>query len=449
MNTKHNISDWLDKLQQESWNLELLISGFSIFLLVQAQGQFGAVATYVDVHFNFEPQIRGMFITFWGIIILSCYALIFSLIFHILIRGFWIGTIGLRSVQPKVDYQRLRYAPAFEQGLQAKLSSLDRMLIRLDQISSAVFSFAFLLVFMLISLAAWFIGLSLAIGLFDPVLEWLGDKSTLAKVIKIIALVFVFIYLFMSLIYALDTLFVGIIKKWKRTSRIYKWIYELLTRTTLSIFYRSIYYHLVSYIGVWSSRFLFNFFILGMVLFPFFRYEHEIFYPDFGTKNKTYTYYYDDMRPEEEIIWDASIPSSVIKENSLPLFIRYSPKRNETLLHICDYKPSKKQGLISGIYIGKEGVNLNDPRKEEASPDSLLNCLSSIYEVRIDDSLFQDIRYYYMAHFNQEELGIYTVLDIKDFSRGHHSLSVDYKDWQEEKDTVLMKNWVSIPFWKE
>ena len=35
---QQQISEWLDKLQRESWNLELLISGFSIFLLIQARG---------------------------------------------------------------------------------------------------------------------------------------------------------------------------------------------------------------------------------------------------------------------------------------------------------------------------------------------------------------------------------------------------------------------------
>ncbi|MEL6942032.1 MAG: hypothetical protein AAFO82_05135, partial [Bacteroidota bacterium] len=36
---KNNITNWLERLQQESWHLELLVSGFSILLLVQAGQQ--------------------------------------------------------------------------------------------------------------------------------------------------------------------------------------------------------------------------------------------------------------------------------------------------------------------------------------------------------------------------------------------------------------------------
>jgi len=449
MNTKHNITDWLEKLQQESWHLELLISGFSIFLLVQASEQLENVANYVRLHYHLANQAQGIFFTFWGILTLSCYALIVSLIFHILVRGFWIGTIGLRSVQPSVDFERLRYAPVFEKRLKEKLSSLDQLLIRLDQISSAVFSFAFLIIFMLISLAFWFMSLSIFIWIINQIITPLEEESFLSKTIQIVALVIVIAYVLISLLYAIDTLFVGVIKKIKRISIIYKWAYMILGTVTLSFLYRPIYYHLVSYIGIWQSRALLSFFILSMLFVPFLRYEHEIFFPDNYPSNKTYSNSYDDMRTEKELIWDASIPSSVIENNSLPLFIKYNVENNETLLHLCDYEPSKEQGLISGIEINQQGINISDPEIEEANPDSLLECLSNLYEVKIDDSLFQDIIYYYLVHPNHNEKGIYTVLDIKNYPRGHHLLEINTKVWKEQRDTVVSKNVAVIPFWKE
>lgn len=37
MNTPNSkLSEWLENLQRESWNLELIISGFSIFLLFKS-----------------------------------------------------------------------------------------------------------------------------------------------------------------------------------------------------------------------------------------------------------------------------------------------------------------------------------------------------------------------------------------------------------------------------
>ncbi|MEL6942267.1 MAG: hypothetical protein AAFO82_06330 [Bacteroidota bacterium] len=212
MNTKHNISEWLEKLQQESWHLELLISGFSIFLLIQAQEQLDNAVAYIQLHFHLEGQFNGIVFTSWGILKLSCYALIVSLVFHILIRGFWIGTIGLRSVQPKVDFEKLRYTPLFEEQLKKKLSSLDRMLIRLDQISSAIFSFAFLVIFMLISVLCWFFSLSIYVLIINFLFDSLGE-GTLANVISAVVFTILFLYLFISLLYAIDTLSVGFINR--------------------------------------------------------------------------------------------------------------------------------------------------------------------------------------------------------------------------------------------
>lgn len=448
MNNKQNISDWLERLQQESWNLELLISGFSIFLLAQGQAQLDQVKEYVQLHFYLENQMQGIFFTFWGILKLSCYALIVSLVFHILMRGFWIGTIGLRSVQPAVDFKRLRYAPLFEQRLKKKLFSLDRLLIRVDQVSSAVFSFAFLMIFMLISLFCWFLSLSLFITVINAIAEPFDFDNLLSKIFRITALIIIILYVLMSLLYAIDTLFVGVIKKLKRISKVYKWVYIIVGTITLSFLYRSIYYHLVSYIGVWPSRALFNFFIFGMILLPFFKYEHEIFYPDENPDNETYSNSYDDMRTEEDLIWDASIPSATIATNNLPLFIRYNVRSNESLLQICDYEPSKKRGIISGILF-KDGLSMDDPSVEEAAPDSLLQCLSSLYTVKIDDSLYQDAAYYYLTHPNREEKGIYTALDIRHLDFGYHLLSIDHKVWQEKKDTLVLEKLAVIPFWKE
>jgi hypothetical protein len=47
---KSALHTWLEKLQQESWNLELLVSGFSIFLLVQAKREYWALIPFGKGH---------------------------------------------------------------------------------------------------------------------------------------------------------------------------------------------------------------------------------------------------------------------------------------------------------------------------------------------------------------------------------------------------------------
>ncbi|MEM9889135.1 MAG: hypothetical protein AAF849_24895 [Bacteroidota bacterium] len=450
MNT-NNVTNWLEKLQQESWNLELLISGFSILLLIQAKEQLTKLIEYFNLHYAFSEEIASLIYTSIGMGILSCVALAICLVVHILVRGFWIGTIGLRSVQPKVDFKRLRYAPAFQQKLEQKLPSLDRSLIRLDQVSSAIFSFAFLIIFMLLSLVAWFVVLTSLILLRDYIYDLFETETLLCEAIYYTFTVVIFAILIFSLLYLIDTLSGGSLKKIKwLKSRPYIWIYQLMVVITFSFLYRSIYYHLLSYFGIWASRVLLSSFILSMIFMPFLRLDHEIYFPDEKPDNKVWSYYYNDLRIAEETITSAAIPSLTISSNQLPLFIRYSAAQNKTIQYLCtNYQPSRKMGLSSGIRIDENGFGLNEPSVEEASADSLLACLSSIYSIKIDDSLYQDLRFYYMEHPNRGELGIQTVVNIKSLTSGHHLLKVEYKDWSEYRDTVRIKNWANIPFWKE
>ncbi|MEL6720314.1 MAG: hypothetical protein AAFP82_16520, partial [Bacteroidota bacterium] len=261
----------------------------------------------------------------------------------------------------------------------------------------------------------------------------------------------ILVLLIFSIVYLFDTLTAGSLKriKWLK-SRPYIWIYRVMTGLTLSFIYRSIYYHLISYFGVWTSRILLSTFIFSMVFVPFLRIDHEIYFPDLEPSNKVQSYYYDDIRTDETPILTASISSSTISSNQIPLFIRYSPERNKTIQHLCtDYEPSKEMGLASGIRIDNGGFGLNTPEVEEASPDSLLACLVSIYQVKIDDSLYQNQQYYYLEHPNRGELGIHTVLNIKSLEAGHHQVKIDYQHWNEYRDTVVTKNLAIIPFWKE
>ena len=122
MEENKKISDWLEKLQQESWNLELLISGFSIFLLIQVGDVIDDFSDEFANHFNLPNNIRGVVHAFAGIGKLGAIVLTINLIVHILLRGFWIGAIGLRSVQSKLDISKLNYSEFFQEKLRKKIT---------------------------------------------------------------------------------------------------------------------------------------------------------------------------------------------------------------------------------------------------------------------------------------------------------------------------------------
>ncbi len=97
----------LQKLQEESWQLELLISGFAIFGLFTALEPLELNL----IESQKEQQIYKFVISL--IAYASCGILLFNLLIHVLLRGLWIGALGLRYVSGDIDYESLKYSPKF------------------------------------------------------------------------------------------------------------------------------------------------------------------------------------------------------------------------------------------------------------------------------------------------------------------------------------------------
>ena len=113
----HNstFKELLDKLQQESWQLELLISGFAILGLFSATDTL-ALKFQIAQH---EQHLTETFI--WFAVNISCWILITNLLIHVILRGLWIGALGLRYVSGDIDYDELNYSNKFTKYLQKKI----------------------------------------------------------------------------------------------------------------------------------------------------------------------------------------------------------------------------------------------------------------------------------------------------------------------------------------
>ena len=109
--SKSIFKEWLEKLQQESWQLELLISGFAIF------GIYSARSLITDFYFFKENEVIGeigVFVGLVGFIFKTGWLIFFiNLLVHVILRGLWIGAIGLRYVSQEIDYDSLGYSERF------------------------------------------------------------------------------------------------------------------------------------------------------------------------------------------------------------------------------------------------------------------------------------------------------------------------------------------------
>ncbi|MCC6689646.1 MAG: hypothetical protein IT268_11415 [Saprospiraceae bacterium] len=89
--TRNLFSNWLEKLQQESWQLELVISGIALYLIAGAKTYLDDFAVYVSMHegiFDF-PVLEYLHTLLQG----GWVIFMINFIVHILGRGFWIGVI--------------------------------------------------------------------------------------------------------------------------------------------------------------------------------------------------------------------------------------------------------------------------------------------------------------------------------------------------------------------
>ncbi len=438
---------WLRRLQKESWNLELLISGFSIFLLFQGKEMIETLLNQLNVHYG-DGSLRFIMIILFLIIFLGCNILIFNLIVHILLRGFWIGAIGLSSVRNKRDFSTLHYTEKFTNRLNEKVPSLEKLIVRLDNFCSTIFAFTFLIVLMLISFFSVLIALALFLGFIEKTGTWIFPNN--AEIINIFNVIIALIFCFTGLFYFLDTLTLGGIKKIKWLQRLYYPIYRFFNFISLSSIYNSLYYHLL-------IRFPKRYLILAIIFYvglfflgPFFSYNLYRFYPDNETNSELFTNTYDDERSPDEQISYASISSLIIKDQFLPVFIRYNNRDNEVLLKNCqDYEPSKKSNLISGIQISKNGFQITDPSVPEADPEKLLNCLQQHYKIYLNDSLFNQTDFYFFKQNGEiEEKGLRTILDIEHLPRGKNLLKITHMVL-DTAEISIEEPYAIIPFWKE
>ena len=446
---KQHISEWLENLQRESWNLELLVSGFSIFLLVQTYGLFENAIQYINLHVDINQNLEGPLRSLLLIFLLVSTVLTFNLIIHVIVRGFWIGAIGLRSVQRNIEFENLGYSDFFTEKLKAKVPSLDKMLERLDTLASVIFSFTFLIVFMFLSFFLFFVATSLfsyfVIFVFQ---DWVENETARFWMIKVMQVILLTSLAF-AVIYFIDTLSLGFFKKYKRLSKIYYPIYAFMGWLTMAGIYRSIYYSLISRFPKNKIRLALGCYLILIFIFPFQKFDQYLFFPDNNGSLSISSRAYDDTRSEKNFIATASIPSKIVKENFLPLFIRYNVEHNRSLTKLHkDVEFVKNDGWNSGIYFNrKNGFRMGDANFSEEHPEKFLNYLSDFYSVYLDSVKVETDMYFY-THPNQNEKGLHTLLDLANVSRGKHEISIKRKKVDKENN-IEDVNYTIIPFWKE
>ncbi|MBE9488773.1 MAG: hypothetical protein IMY67_00645, partial [Bacteroidetes bacterium] len=423
----------LQKLQEESWQLELLISGFAIFGLITV---FPFIKDSVNEAEN-SQQIYKFVISL--VALLSCSILIFNLLSHVLLRGLWIGALGLRYVSGDIDYDSLNYSQKFTKYLKKKVGSFDKYIGTLENYCSVIFAISFLLIFYVLAITFTMLAITL---IATQLLDNDGLPNWLSKGVGISLIVFIVFGMFFTLI---DFITLGFLKKKKWISRIYFPVYWVFSFITLSFLYRPLVYNFLdNKFGKRLSFALVPFYIL-IALATSLKYNVSNYLGSDMTSNEyvaNNNNYEDLLNEKNGFIDNVAIQSKVISDNYIKVFVLFSENIED---YIFNYNPKLEpeedsRGLSSDITFGN---NFQSSRKRDSLRRAYLKTFNDIYSVKIDTIKYNTD--FIITKSAKGKLGFETYVSTKTLAEGKHLLKVSRLRIRKADTT----NWnvSKIPFW--
>ncbi|MEM8967983.1 MAG: hypothetical protein AAGE93_16310 [Bacteroidota bacterium] len=447
--------DTLAKLRNRSWEMELLISGFVLVLLLPIpellwqQGRLILTSMNVGV-------VQQLFSVALVIGLFGSRILIVNLIIYLFLRGFWIGIVGLISAFPKgIDWPRTSYQESYQQYLERKTPKVETYVDRLNKITSSVFSFSFLLVFLITAALFALLPVILTIILVNTVISDLSDTYWVNQVADVVIPALFAIYFGLSTVFLIDFLTLGLIKRirWQPFVKLYFPLYRFFRLLTLAPLYTPIYYTLISNV---PKRVIASVLISYLAIFFFFTnfsYSEEIFIPNQDGAFRLHYRHYEDKLEASSLALLPLIPSEYVEHSHLRLFLPYLVSDNDSLQQVCpEVETFRESGFTTSMQVTfgfspPDTLQSNSPSDNEENVVAALNCLANVYQIYVDDSLYQPATFYFYRRAENNQPGLLTYLPVASLPSGPHQLTVKKRDYSsgvpDDHETYY------IPFVKE
>ena len=373
--TQDHKVEWFNKLRLNSWEVEILIVGFVLVMMLQIPNYLDALAEKLS---NSVPMGNAQTVMYYfakyGIIVsldLCVYILIISFAIYLALRGFWVGLIGFSSVFPDgVNTKQLNFNKIFTN--QIKQHNFNDFIIKFDHICSSIFAFSFVISFSLLSFMIFIIEIVFIVGFKSALLE---NGSSFVLPFNIL---FHWPHLIFGFIYFADLFFFSVLKKikWNFFGIIYNYINIFFKYTTLVFIYEPLYYAIISNV---KKRIIFSSIIALGLISSFSDYLTDTEYPE--------SYFPSESQSSEHIMLNVSyenqfsniddhhilpevpfINADIIQNNYLRLYIPYFNEANSFYKEFCN----------SINYINSE-----DPDSKKVQ--EVLDCMNLAYKITIDD----------------------------------------------------------------
>lgn len=377
----------LEGLQRNSWQLELLITGFALAAMVSGLDPFTDWTNRTLAALGRNDTVS---IVAGGVVVCASFAYVitlFNFFIHVVLRCLWIGAIGSRSVMGTTVVVRRPLAPKFSRFLRDRVGHFDDYILRLDDAASLVFAFTFLLISTALSLVTTTLAFSVityALGLADggspAAIIWLG---------------LFFLLTISALVYLVDFLSGGYLKRFGWFSRVYFPVYRFFGWITLARLYRPLYYNLLNRRG---GRYLVTLVIpygilcialLTLSLEPNKYVAGEYFTMDVNGGFVVNPDHYAENDSGTSADGELIIPALIIRDSPLPVTIPLLGSYESYIRRRCPNLPQQYASSVrSRIFDRSEGGTYTNgtwsPGQKTVLNREILSCLGSATELYLD-----------------------------------------------------------------
>ena len=400
---------WLQRLKEESWEAELLVSTIAIFGTFQLFDLINwATNKFIDL-LDPSQYLIGYFIVFFGLLAISILMSMF--VIHFFLRAYWVGLVGLNSVFPDYSVKDSAYSKIYTEKILSILPKLKDSIQKVDELCSVIFSaaFTFLLIYMYSGLFA-----SIYLLIFNLLSDYVHSY------ILLIPVIFITISLFVQMVITI----ISNLKSNREKKKLQIWNFKIVRFVSI-IMYGPLYKSILQVSMIFGSNFkkkkslvylILLFLFSGMLVSIYQLTNTNIPYlikrDSYFDVTKSYSSYYKTENEHNQFLLNPEIDSDKVESNILKVFIPIFGHEEKMRQNIC------------GSFVGNPNKSNSEQRKDEKV--QLLNCYHE-YNLVYLNGKEKKVDYLRYEHPGTSQYGVICYLDISNLTTGVNRLVIKKK----------------------
>lgn len=406
--------EWLKNLQENSWELELLISGGAIFSLFKLSDLF---IEFIGTLTMTSNMVGGAPLLILGMI--GVKSLTFGFIIHLLLRAYWLALVCINHVHPTgIKTSKINWKKPFKIG-QEEGGDLQEQITQIDRKCGTVIYMAIISAFAITGIALAFMFLVGVMKLLE------GNDSFIAE--------FAFTTLVLILIvYIFDLISFGLLRKTPYLSYLLFPFFKMYDVLTFRKYYQ---------ISLWLLNTNINRlkFFFGAAIFAFFSFclTYLSIYQ---------VQHWPNLLDQREFRWKMA-DRSYLETGAYIYEGAYMDKWDENSFHSIGIDSKVQQNNLMELFVRYD--RFLDPLIHQTSDIDSLKSFDKISGVAIDDSIITGLQWMPTRKLNESIIGITTMVPIHHLENGLHKIQVfsnkRYENEHTERESDIYG--FTIAFW--